>query len=39
MAEKEELVKDNLQRLIARMKEVGYHEHWARLTFEYVSHL
>lgn len=38
--EKEELViKDRLQNLIGRMKELGYKEHWIRLTVEYVNQL
>lgn len=31
MVEKEELIKDRLQKLAEKIKELGYPKHWARL--------
>jgi len=39
MEEKERVINDKLQELIARIKVVGYKEHWIRLTREYVKEL
>lgn len=39
MGKEERVIKDRLQKLAKKMKELGYHEHWARLTVEYVDQL
>ena len=39
MGENEQVINDKLQELIARIKLVGYKEHWIRLTREYVNEL
>ena len=39
MITERQAIEDRLQELIKRMKELDYHEHWVRFTFEYVSQL
>ena len=39
MEEKERVIEGKLQKLITRIKVVGYKEHWIRLTREYVNEL
>jgi len=39
MVKQEQIIQERLQRLTEKMKDLGYHEHWARLTIEYVNEL
>ncbi len=39
MEKQEQTIQESLQKLTERMKQLGYHEHWVRFTFEYVSQL
>ncbi len=39
MGNEKTIIKDRLQILTEKMKELGYHEHWARFTVESVSEL